>query len=440
MVTSIIGSGIFFTTGFMLKDLDSPAGILFCWFLGGIFAISGALTYSYPAVLFPRAGGDYIYLKEAFSPLLAFMSGWSSLLANLTANISVLALAFGDHVLILFPSLKDFVFLKEDIFGLKLEFGSLQIISILLVLFFTYINVRGVKQAVKVQNFITGIKLGGLILFIVVGYFFGNKTGSLNLSSGSLSFEGIALGLVPVTFSYLGWNMITYLAGEVENPSRNIPFSILLSCLITMGIYLSINLLYLLSAPLEELQGRDGIGVIAAKAMFGPEVGILFTFFILWMVAGSLSSILMGASRVYYAMAKDSVFFPSLADLHPNYGTPYKSLYFQSVYASVLLLFGNIQSLIFMITCAVFLLSTLTALSVFKLKRNHPELAYKLPLYPFPPLLFASGNLVLIIYLTYNSWQNTVWGLGLSLSGIPVYFLFRKFYPSVRETFPSSNI
>ncbi len=425
MVTSIIGSGIFFTTGFLLTDISSPIGVLLCWLLGGIFAISGALTYSYPAVLFPQAGGDYIYLKEAFSPLLAFMSGWSALLANLSANIAVLAIAFSDHILILFPSFKNWIFFSYQVGFISLQFGSSQVIGGLLISFFTYINIRGVTHALKVQNFITFIKIGGLILFISMGFVFGTKDFS-NFQVGEITPKGIALGMVPVTFSYLGWNMITYLAGEVKDPERNIPLSILLSCLITIGIYLSINLLYLMSAPISVLKGNEGVGVISASHLFGPWIVPFFTVFILWMVSGSLSSLLMGASRVYYAMAKDGVFFSGLADLHPVYLTPYKSILFQGVYASILLIFGSIKSLIFMITCAVFLLSTLTAFTVFKFKTSLPPSSYKIPFYPIPPLLFSLGNLILIVYLTLESWENTIWGLGISLSGIPVYFLFQK--------------
>ena len=425
MVTSIIGSGIFFTTGFLLNDLSSPIGVLICWILGGIFALSGALTFSYPAVLFPRAGGDYIYLKEAFSPVLAFMSGWSALLANLSANIAVLAIAFSDHILLLFPGWKEIINFHYTFLGFNLEFGSKQLIGFFLILFFTILNIRGIKQAVKVQNFITFIKIGGLLLFILLGFTFGNKDFS-NLSSGEITPKGIALGMVPVTFSYLGWNMITYLAGEVKDPEKNIPLSIVVSCVFTIFIYLSINLLYLVSAPVSSLKGEEGIGVVSATFLFGEWIKPIFTIFILWMVAGSLSSILMGASRVYYAMAKDGLFFRSLADLHPVYHTPYKSIIFQGIYASLLLIFGNIKSLIFMITCAVFLLSTITALTVFKLNKKQADVSYKIPLYPLPPILFSIGNLILIFYLTYESWENTIWGLGISLSGIPIYFLFKK--------------
>ena len=425
MVTSIIGSGIFFTTGYLLNDISSPLGVLLCWFLGGLFAVSGALTYSYPAVLFPKAGGDYIYLKEAFSPVLAFMSGWSALLANLSANIAVLAIAFSDHFLLLFPTLKYTPFYSYSFGFISIHFGISQLIGFLLISFFTYINIRGITYAVRIQNFITFIKIGGLLLFIVLGFLYGTKDYS-NFQTGEVTPKSIALGMVPVTFSYLGWNMITYLAGEVKDPERNIPLSILLACFLTIGIYLAINLLYLISAPISELKGNDGIGVISASHLFGKWVAPFFTIFILWMVSGSLSSILMGASRVYYAMAKDGVFFAGLSELHPIYQTPYKSILFQGIYASFLLIFGNIKSLIFMITCAVFLLSTLTALTVFKLKASQIKTSYKIPFYPLPPVLFSLGNLILIIYLTLESWQNTIWGLGISISGIPIYFLFKK--------------
>ncbi|MCB1141056.1 MAG: amino acid permease [Leptospiraceae bacterium] len=446
MVTSMIGSGIFFTTGYMIGDLPSPSGILLAWFLGGIFALSGALSYAYPAVLYPEAGGDYIYLREAYSPSVAFMSGWASLLANLTANIAVLALAFSEHFLVLFPGFQFFTpieifplvsltsFLSPLLDPNSLSFFSIrigpgQILSIFLILVFTMINILGIKQAVRVQNFITIVKVGGLLLFVILGFSIG-KTDFQNLNSGTeLQFSGLALAMVPVTFSYLGWNMVTYVAGEVENPQRNIPLSIFLACIIVIGFYLSINLLYLVSTPITEISSKEGIGMVSARSLFGEGGKIVFTFFILWMVSGSLSSIIMGASRVYYAMAKDGLFFSSLADLHPKYGTPYRSLIFQGGYASLLLLVGNIHSLLYLITCAVFLLSAITVLTVFRLEKKGKSIRYKIPLFPYLPLVFSMGNLAFVVYLTITAPERSLGGILLTLAGLPVYYLIRKKLP-----------
>jgi basic amino acid/polyamine antiporter, APA family len=427
MVTSMIGSGIFFTTGYMIHDLPNAYGILIAWFLGGIFALSGALSYAYPATLYPEAGGDYIYLREAFSPSLAFMSGWASLLANLSANVAVLALLFSQYFLSLFAEvgeISDFVLFQLGFIEMKM--GPLQIIACSIILIFTFLNIRGIKYAIRVQNTITLIKIGGLIFFISLAFLVGRKDFSNFQNSPSFSFQQLSLSMVPVTFSYLGWNMVTYVAGEVKDPQKNIPLSILLACIIVMLIYISMNFVYLFSVSIPNFQESDVIGMISSKFLFGEIGKNFFSVFILWMVTGSLSSILMGGSRVYYAMAKDGLFFPSMAVLHPKYETPYKSLVLQGLYACLLVTIGNVKVLLYMITCAIFLLSAITVLTVFKFKKTNPEKGYQIPFFPILPILFCLGNFIFVVYLTIQSPKDSLFGILITLAGLPFFYLFKS--------------
>ncbi|MDX1958193.1 MAG: amino acid permease [Leptospiraceae bacterium] len=452
LVSSIVGSGIFVTTGFVLLEIKNPFFVLLIWFIGGIFALAGALTYSFPAVIFPRAGGDYIYLKESYSPLVGFLSGWVAFVANLTANISFLAISFGTHLLILFPEWKNFpksqfklnlIDFGKFQFSITLEFGFLQVVGAILISIFTYLHIRGIKRGIFIQNLLTLIKLLGLILFVITGFLLGTKDWSnfsdnMTIPSFGDTIKGILLGIVPVSFAYLGWNSATYIAGEVQDPEKNIPKSTLIACLLVIILYLSINLLYLSSTNVENLVGKNEIGVISATSLFGSWVRPLILGFILLMFMGSISAIIFSASRVYYGMANEKLFFPSLGEIHPKFGTPYKSLLAQGIYSIILLFVNDFASLLYMITCSVFILSTITAFTPFILKIKGYTSSYKIPLFPFTPIFFILGNILLIIYLAYTYPEKATMGIFLTLLGIPVYFIFKNKFSGVKENISDS--
>ncbi|MBP7282574.1 MAG: amino acid permease, partial [Leptospiraceae bacterium] len=274
MFSSMVGSGVFFTTGFILNKVENPWLVITCWILGGIFAIAGAVTFAYPAVIFPEAGGDYIYLKKAYSPMVAFMSGWASLTVNFSASIAVLGIAFSKYLQFIFPGLKEIGSFKTTLGPIPIELGPTQLIGASLITFFSVINYFGIKQAVRLQNVFTSIKISGLLILVIAGFSFGNTDYTVLRENSFFPdiFQNVnllILGIVPVSFSYLGWNMVTYVAGEIKDPRRIIPLSIVIACFMVMSLYIAINLLFLVSAPVAELKGQGGIGVIAAKHLFG---------------------------------------------------------------------------------------------------------------------------------------------------------------------------
>jgi amino acid transporter len=239
---------------------------------------------------------------------------------------------------------------------------------------------------------------------------------------------------VPVSFSYLGWNMVTYVAGEVKDPRRVIPISVLIGCLLVMTLYILINLLFLVSAPIAELKGQEGIGVLSAKKLFGDIASPIMSIFICWIILGSMSAMIIGGSRIYYAMANDGLFFPSLAELHPKHSSPYKALLFQCIYSSILIFFNQLEDLLYFITCAILFLSSLTAFIPFILKKEFKDqTTYKIPFFPIPPLLYIVANLFLISILAYSTPWNAVKGIGITLLSIPVYFLFKNTFIKKEE-------
>lgn len=431
MFSSMVGSGVFFTTGFILNHVENPWLVIFCWVLGGIFAVIGALTYAMPAVIFPQAGGDYIYLKNAYHPMVAFMSGWAALTITFSASISVVGMAFSKHLFYIFPRLEVEPFLYTQFAGLSFTFGPVQVIGMILVLIFTFFNYFGIKKAIFVQNTLTFIKITGFIVLVIAGYFWGNRNMEhfANFSFYPNVFQNwnaILLGVVPVTFSYYGWNMITYVAGEVKQPNKVIPLAILVSCVLVILLYVLVNILFMSSAPLSELKSQEGAGVISAIYLFGPGVKVLISGFICWILLGSMSAMIIGGSRIYYAMSNDGVFFKTLANLHPKYHTPYKALIFQAFYSSIFMFVKELESLLYLITVSILFLSSMTAFTPYVLAKKNYVSEYKIPGYPVTPLLFILFNFLVMGILTYNKPSEALWGLCIVLASIPVYFLFKN--------------
>lgn len=314
MFSSMVGPGVFITTGYILTQTANPNWTLLCWILGGFLAIAGAMSYAKSASIFPYAGGDYVYLKEAYSPIVAFSSGWLSLSVNFSASISLSAIAFSKSFLTLFSPSWDIYFLESKFLGITFSLGVAQILGISTILFFTIVNFFGIGLASRIQNFFTTFKILGLVAFVTLGFTIGNYN-IQNFESFSLipsdlhGWNLLLAGAIPVTFSYLGWNMITYVAEEVKDPEKNIYKSVFVSCTLVTLLYVLINFLYLSSAPVQFLAGDEKIGVTASGFLFGNGVNILITAFICWVFLGGISAYIIGGSRIYFAMARDGFFF-----------------------------------------------------------------------------------------------------------------------------------
>lgn len=443
----MVGSGIFITTGMIYSQLDNPWLVLLVWLLGGIFSIAGALTYAQLAIYFPQAGGDYIYLKEAYSPLVAFISGWSSLLITFSASISVLGLALGEYLSFLFPYESGHTFWKDSWFGVEVKLGYPGLVGIGFLFLFTFVNYFGIRKASWIQNVLTIAKVAGLLVFSVLAignhldgfsqfpplgelFSLGGISHSANSTAANATTRsgwgfGILLALVPVIFSYLGWNTITYIAEEVVEPEKNIAKVVFGGTLLVTGLYVLVNLGFLFVLRADQLMDNTMPGVDAAGAVFGWKSQLGFSIFFCLALLGSLSAMVIGGSRIYFAMARDGLFFPFLSKLHPHYKSPYNSLVFQALYASLFMVL-DLQFLLYTITCAILFLSALTAYSIFIFRRQGYACSYKIPFYPITPWFYILGCVLLIARLGYENPSQAVFGLGILGSAVPVYFLFRR--------------
>ncbi|WP_040911906.1 APC family permease [Leptospira broomii] len=442
MFSSMVGPGVFITTGYILSQTPNPNLVLLCWILGGLLAVTGAMSYAKSASIFPYAGGDYVYLKEAYSPIVAFSSGWLSLSVNFSASISLSAIAFSKTFFSLMDPSWDVYFFEAKFLGIAFSIGNAQLLGMSAILFFTIVNFFGIGMASRIQNFFTTFKILGLVAFVVLGLTVGNyKLEYFQafplLPTGLNDWSYLLAGVIPVTFSYLGWNMITYVAEEVKDPDKNIYKSVLVSCTLVTLLYVLINFLYLSSAPSSLLAGDEKIGVTAAGFLFGKEVTLIVTAFICWVFMGGISAYIIGGSRIYFAMARDGYFFPSMAKLHSKYKSPYMSLAFQCGYACLFSLVKEIESLLYLITCSTLLLATITAYTPILFEKRNFKTKFKIPGYPYSTYLYIVSNIAIIITLIWSKPAEALWGFGFTLLSVPMYFYFKSTKHSVSQPMPA---
>ncbi len=297
------------------------------------------------------------------------------------------------------------------------------------ILLFTIINFFGISTASRIQNLFTSVKILGLVSFVVLGFIIGNYDISRfqpvhSFPSGPAGLELLLAGVIPVTYSYLGWNMITYVAEEVKNPDKNIYKAVLYSCALVTILYILINFLFLSSGPISELSG-DKIGITASSFLFGSKVTIFITAFICWAFLGSISAYIIGGSRIYFAMARDGFFFSNMAKLHPKHKSPYMSLLFQCVYACLFCFVKEIESLLYLITCSTLLLATVTAYTPILFEKRHYKLKFRIPGYPYTTYLYIASNVVIITTLLWNKPTEAFWGIGFTLLSVPMFYYFK---------------
>ena len=232
--------------------------------------------------------------------------------------------------------------------------------------------------------------------------------------------------MVFVTFSYLGWNMITYVAEEVKDPDHNIWMSTIISTLLVIALYTAINILYMVSAPMDTLKSQEGVGVISAIHLFGPEIKVIVSTFICWVILGSLSATIIGGSRIYYAMARDGLFFPSMAKLHPQFKSPHNALFFQAGYASLFMFIKELESLIVLVTSSILILSSLTAVTPFIFERRGLKSRFSIPGFPYTPVIYIVFNILIMYVLLKDKPAEGLWGILITLSSVPIYWFFNS--------------
>ncbi|OGQ62524.1 MAG: hypothetical protein A2W73_03480 [Deltaproteobacteria bacterium RIFCSPLOWO2_12_55_13] len=429
----MIGVGIFVTTGFIAATVPSPGGVLLIWLLGGLLALAGALSCAELSASLPLAGGDYIYIREAYGKLMGFLSGWSSFLVTFSGSIAAIAVGFSSFMSYFFPILgSDNVFFSAAIIGHSIKVSIGTVFSIVTVLILSGIHYAGVRQGVLLQNILTTLKIGSLLGIILLGVLVGKGSTEhfvpfFDMSKVTdLSVFGAAF--IPVIFAYAGWNAVIYLAGEVKQPERNLPRALVRANLLVILLYLAINVVYIYGVPVTEMKGALRVSEVATTALLGYQTSAWITAIITVSIFGALNVVIMLGPRIYYAMAQDGVFFRGLARVHPTFGTPSNAIVLQALWSCILVLTGTFDALFTYVSVIISLFSALTVGSVIVLRFKRPDLKrpYKLWGYPFVPIFFVLVSL----WIAWGSLVSKPWesfgGVIIVGLGIPAYFFWQK--------------
>ncbi len=431
----VIGTGIFLITGIMAKYLPSPGLILLAWVIGGVLALAGALTFAELGASMPRSGGPYVYLREAYGRPAGFLFGWMQCLVCMGGSIAAVAVGFSEYLGYFFPfsSPQQYVFFKTVSFSsfsytCTLSYAKIVAVSAIIVL--AALNYMGAGLGKNIQNFITAIKLSVIGIFIVIGFIYGKPGGdggAVTAASGNLAI-GFCMALVAVSWAFDGWNSINYIAGEVKNPQRNIVLALVLSVVFITTLYVLMNLVYLRTLSIPEMQGTVRIAEKTATAIVGEKWAGIVSAVVMVSAIGALNGALFVSPRVLYAMARDGDFFRIAAKIHPRYQTPHIAILVQTGWACVLTLSGTYEQLFIYVMFINIIFWIAGAASVFRLRRIRPDLPrpYKAWGYPVVPILFIAGLCILLIHSLIERPFESLAGTGLALLGIPVYYFWKR--------------
>ena len=375
VISNMVGTGIFATTGFMAGDLGSAGLIMACWSVGALFAFAGALSYSELGINFPSSGGEYVYLTQAFGPEWGFMTGWVSFFAGFSAPIAATALAFSDYLGHVIPPLKaegPGIVIGSGALSLKL--GGAQLAASALIAAFTLLNCVGVGRTAKVQNVLTTTKLIMIAVFVVLGFAVGSGSWAhfaepaLRTSKVTLPTQFV-ISLLWVMFGYSGWNAATYVAEEVRRPTRTLPAALAAGTAIVAALYLALNAVFIYSTPLEAMKGEIAIGSLSAHNLFGPQIAGVFSVLMALALASTVNAEVTIGPRVYYAMAKNKAFFAAAATVHPRWHSPVLAIVSQGVCAMLMTL-TPFRELVLYIGMSLTLFTVLSVASLFVFRRK----------------------------------------------------------------------
>jgi len=404
VISNMVGTGIFATTGFMAGDLGSARLILLCWFVGAVFALCGALSYSELGLNFPSSGGEYVYLTRAFGPTWGFMTGWVSFFAGFSAPIALAALAFADYVGYFLPAFKQAnaqFTIGSGAFSLRL--GGAQLLACALIAAFPILNCFGVGRTAKVQNVLTGTKLVVIVSFVILGFLAGSgdwrhfSQPAVRTSTLSVPVQ-FMISLLWVMVGYSGWNAATYVAEELRQPERTLPLALATGTALVTALYLGLNLVFIYSTPLETMKGVVAIGSLAASNLFGAGVAGIFAALMAVSITSTVNAMVTIGPRVYYAMAKNHAFFKAAAEVNPKWHTPVAAIVAQSV-CSMLMTLTPFPQLMLYIGFSLTFFTVMSVASLFVFRRTSGwqrlgPVSFLFPLIPGAYILVGSAMIV----------------------------------------------
>jgi len=419
VIGTMIGSGIFINPAKVAADVGTPGLMLFSWALGGVLCFFGALAIAELGAMFTQAGGIYVYLREAYGPLVAFLFGWALFLVIESGTIATLAVGFATKYLPHF---------------VRLSPGQARVVAIALIAVLAMVNVLGVRKGASLMNFLTAIKLVALIAVCLLVFLFAGGPAADTLEPGAPATRGGAglgrfgLALVAVLWAYKGWETSTYSAGEIRNPQKKLPLGLFIGTLTVLGLYLLANLAYLHVFPASRMAASERIAADVMAAVFGPLGASVIALIILLSMAGTANGHLLTSPRVFFAMARDGLFFSGVARVHPRYLTPHVSILLLASWAAVLSLSGTFEQLFSYVIFGFWIFMGLTVGGVMILRRKRPDLPrpYRTWGYPVTPILFILSAVFLTVNSLVQNFWNSFAGLSLIALGIPVYFGWQR--------------
>ena len=426
----IVGSAIFIAASIVPREMPQPAILIGLWCVGGLLSLAGVVTYSELGTMFPEAGGQYHFLKEAYGPLYGFLFGWTSFLVIQSGAIAYLAVASADCLGAFLPFFRS----SHEVAAIPLGITTLpvagsQIGAAIAIIFLSAVNYAGLREGSLFQNAITIIKVVALVA--LVGFGLAARPAVETPWHAALPEPGFVRGLgvamIGVLWCYDGWYQATFCAGEIRDPGRSLPRGMLVGTIVTAALYVLVNLVYLRALPMIELGRSPGIGEAAAGALFGPRFAALVTLAVFISVFGCLSSNVLTAARIYLPMAQDGLFFRSLARIHPVHRTPTACIVAQGAWAIVLAFSGSYEQLGTYVIFAMFLFHTATGAALFVLRRTRPDRprVYRAWGYPWTPVVFILTSLAFVTNTLIVRPRESLWGLLLMVLGLPAYLWWR---------------
>lgn len=446
VVGSMIGSGIFIVSSDIARQVGSAGWLTLIWLISGLITMIAAVSYGELSAMFPNAGGQYVYLKEAYGKLIAYLYGWSLFAVIQTGTIAAVGVGFSKFAAYLIPSFSD-----ENViynFG-NFNLNAAQIVSIITIIILTYINSRGVRNSKILQTVLTIVKIFSLLGLIVFGFLLAAKADIWNANwadmwatksfqtdskswlpiSGVALISGISAAMVGSLFSSDAWTGVTFISGEIKNPKRNVGLSLFLGTLIVTVIYILANMMYLAVIPLDEIATAksDRVAVVASQHIFGDIGTLIIAVMIMISTFACNNGLIMAGARVYYTMAKDGLFFKKAAALNAA-SVPGWALWIQCIWASALCLTGKYGDLLDFVIIIVLIFYILTIYGIFILRKKMPDVErpYRAFGYPFLPMLYIVIAGALSVALLFVKTSTCGWGVLIMLVGIPIYYLSKQ--------------
>lgn len=416
VVGTVIGSGIFIVPATVLRQTGGALGpALLVWLVAGVLSLLGALTYGELGAAKPEAGGLYAYIRDAFGPLPAFLYGWTTFFVIGAGSVATLAVAFTSY-------LRQFVALSPT---------AARVVAVLLIALIAAINVRGTRQSASVQNWSTGLKAVAIVGMAVALLAGGRQLAGhvpvwpQTVTRGLLS--GVGLAMIGVLWAYEGWQYVTFSAGEARDPQRTFPRAIVAGTGVLIGVYMLANVAYVAALGVDGVQGSDRVAAAAVAALFGPAAGKLIAAVILVSMFSAANGLTLTSPRMYFAMARDGVFFRKLAEVHPRYGTPAFAIVAGSTWAALLAASGTFEQLLTYVVFSGWIFYGLGAMSIFAFRRREPHAhrPFRVPGYPVTPALFVAAAAAIVLNALVTQPGRALVGLAVVLAGVPAYLLWR---------------